>query len=856
MNQNSKQDRKGPNGDRGSVDKSKSKSTDTAPSSRNMHFNNENDTRKACQTKNTDLEGMVTKATKENVWILVQEHYRMGHNKLYGPEPAVVKYKVDGYIRENFPTRTMLEGGTKVIVTTDFFHPMLCKEGCLRLAKAALKEKSTEVKTADSENGDPKKPKKKSSKSPAERLVRNVAAKVIEVSAMDVVLCFQPEGNGEKEPIRLTNDQEIDLERGGKTEILKIEDVKKYFSVGESLKMNAKKKNDVWHVQNLIWPHNHKFHEKDETKKSCENKEAKETCQDLINLTPETEKSEPEVQDSVDTVDNVDRLRQETADLLRKTGLSDLENESSLAHAIAEEIDDSPAKKIVKSSDDKKKLDTFDRKILAAQNDRSPLATLVEEPAEHTVTEDQKGYEIVDFDEDAVRVFTAKEPWAAGMFCRSIWQEDGIEYEGLIKSIEIGQDDYPYAVVQFIGYGNEDAVWLQDLMDSNGEAEREYQSKCVQVLDDQASSTNVDHEEVISLQETATNESIVEINDNEDLKQGASTVITDEKKAKNPLKKTQGPWEAGMFCRSIWKSNGLEYEGLIKSIDMLDDQRYAFVQYLGYEGEEIVWFHDLMESKGEAARENQTNCAKVLNVVNRLKGEAAQENQKIVKLVDDPAPSTEDTKGSLPSVKVDHEKVTSLQEAHTNESIVEIDENEDAKGQLVDAKGASTPPGFVAKMVKNIDEKENSFQDVLQEDDILNNNNNPSEEIVEVLQKSKNAIKSLNPNSPQFVPIPFITEPLPVGAQASFPVPSKEEPVILSKPESFKSKGCEECSGFIKFTADQLKNYTVSVTETALKKMKAAQDAAQDDITKEVWNDLSRKFSLDSQFSGIKSTLV
>merc|ERR1712172_171121 len=128
------------------------------------------------------------------------------------------------------------------------------------------------------------------------------------------------------------------------------------------------------------------------------------------------------------------------------------------------------------------------------------------------------------------------------------------------------------------------------------------------------------------------------------------------------------------------------------------------------------------------------------------------------------------------------------------------------------------------------DEKENSFQDVLQEDD----NNNPSEEVVEVLQKSKNAIKSLDPNSPSFVPIPFITEELlPVGAQASFPVPSKEEPVILFKPESFKPKGCEECSGYIKFTADQLKDYTVSVTETALKKMKAAQDTAQDDITKE-----------------------
>ena len=67
--------------------------------------------------------------------------------------------------QKNFPTRTMLEGGTKVIVTTDLSHPMLCKEGSLRLAKAVHKEKSTEVKTADSKNGEPKKSKKKSSKS-------------------------------------------------------------------------------------------------------------------------------------------------------------------------------------------------------------------------------------------------------------------------------------------------------------------------------------------------------------------------------------------------------------------------------------------------------------------------------------------------------------------------------------------------------------------------------------------------------------------------------------------------------------------------------------------------------------------
>ena len=97
---------------------------------------------------------------------------------------------------------------------------------------------------------------------------------------------------------------------------------------------------------------------------------------------PETERFEPEVQDGVDTVDNVDRSRQETAGLLRKTGPSDLKNESSLAHAIVKEIDESPAKKIVKSDDDKKKLDVLDREIQAAQNDRSTLAMLVEEPAE------------------------------------------------------------------------------------------------------------------------------------------------------------------------------------------------------------------------------------------------------------------------------------------------------------------------------------------------------------------------------------------------------------------------------------------------------------------------------------------
>ena len=99
-----------------------------------------------------------------------------------------------------------------------------------------------------------------------------------------------------------------------------------YFSVGESLKMNAKKKNDVWHVQNLIWPNGHKYHEKDETKKSRENKEAKETCQDLINLTPETEDKEPTVRDKVDIINNGNTSKKL---LVFTIGEDDLKNRSS-----------------------------------------------------------------------------------------------------------------------------------------------------------------------------------------------------------------------------------------------------------------------------------------------------------------------------------------------------------------------------------------------------------------------------------------------------------------------------------------------------------------------------------------------
>ena len=66
--------------------------------------------------------------------------------------------------------------------------------------------------------------------------------------------------------------------------------------------------------------------------------------------------------------------------------------------------------------------------------------------------------------------------WQAGMFCRGIFKDDGLVYEGVIKSIE-STEDGQYAVVEFIGYGNQECIWLQDLLNSNGEKARQKQNK-------------------------------------------------------------------------------------------------------------------------------------------------------------------------------------------------------------------------------------------------------------------------------------------------------------------------------------------------------------------------------------------
>ena len=156
------------------------------------------------------------------------------------------------------------------------------------------------------------------------------------------------------------------------------------------------------------------------------------------------------------------------------------------------------------------------------------------------------------------------------MFCRGVFKEDGLEYEGVVKSIA-STDDGQYAVVEFVGYGNQEAIWFQDLLKSHGEKARQKQTK------------------------EALGEQVPPDNDQEPLK--------DSTKNGNPA------WEIGMFCRGIYQADGLEYEGVIKTIESSQDGQYANVQFVGYGNEETIWLQDLLESKGEAARQKQTKEA-------------------------------------------------------------------------------------------------------------------------------------------------------------------------------------------------------------------------------------------------------
>jgi len=64
--------------------------------------------------------------------------------------------------------------------------------------------------------------------------------------------------------------------------------------------------------------------------------------------------------------------------------------------------------------------------------------------------------------------------WRCGQYCRTVYNEDGIEYESQIISIN---EENNTCVVKYVGYGNEEEKSLNDLKPSLGKRTRKIQSQ-------------------------------------------------------------------------------------------------------------------------------------------------------------------------------------------------------------------------------------------------------------------------------------------------------------------------------------------------------------------------------------------
>ena len=175
---------------------------------------------------------------------------------------------------------------------------------------------------------------------------------------------------------------------------------------------------------------------------------------------------------------------------------------------------------------------------------------------------------------DQVGGMPAKKDWAVGDPCRAVFQEDGVEYEGTIRSIDTDGEGNRYANILYIGFENEETQWLDELKPSQGEAARDAQVR------------------------EATGGGGAE-----------ADAVAEKKDAVVAAGKKE--WAVGEFCRATFTEDGTEYEGKLTSIEVdSDGNKYGIVCYLGFENEETQWLDDLKPSQGDEARSKQIRDAK------------------------------------------------------------------------------------------------------------------------------------------------------------------------------------------------------------------------------------------------------
>jgi len=187
-----------------------------------------------------------------------------------------------------------------------------------------------------------------------------------------------------------------------------------------------------------------------------------------------------------------------------------------------------------------------------------------------------------------------------GDFCRALYHDDGLEYEGEVTEVNQDEEGNEYCTVKFLGYGNEITAWLADLKPSDGEKARKEQSgeDLVQPTDEPQALTG---EELAANDEEGKDASeTVAAKD----KDGQQAVAAEEPTAAAAQTETVA-WKVGDFCRCVYAEDGLEYEGKIEAVGSHEGSTYYTVAFLGYGNQESIWEDDMKPTEGVEARKKQ-----------------------------------------------------------------------------------------------------------------------------------------------------------------------------------------------------------------------------------------------------------
>eukprot|EP00095_Tigriopus_kingsejongensis_P002641 maker-scaffold441_size170131-snap-gene-0.30 protein:Tk02641 transcript:maker-scaffold441_size170131-snap-gene-0.30-mRNA-1 annotation:"GK19126" len=158
--------------------------------------------------------------------------------------------------------------------------------------------------------------------------------------------------------------------------------------------------------------------------------------------------------------------------------------------------------------------------------------------------------------------------WQIGDYCRAIYTEDNIEYEGELLTLETDPQDRQYGIVRYLGYGNEESQWTDALLPSSGADVRATQ-----------------------------------------IRQSQEGLAEAPPASPNPIEPTR-PWDIGAYCRgpNPWV-NGILQEGIVLKFKVVDGQTMAMIEFIGVEQPTLVCVSELEDSLGEEARLIQNQAA-------------------------------------------------------------------------------------------------------------------------------------------------------------------------------------------------------------------------------------------------------